>query len=206
MSRLVTVVSAGLRAPSSSTLLADQLADAVSQRADVEVRHIEVREHVRAIGDALMTGFPSGELGQALAAMTAADALIVVSPTFQASYSGLFKSFIDLVETGSLRGTPVLLGATGGSERHSLMIESALRPLFSYLGAVTVPTGVFAATSDFGGADTGRLADRVERAARELVTLAGLDAGDAGGSIRRAPVDEFDDVTPFADMLGALGR
>lgn len=205
MTKFVTVVSAGLRSPSSTKLLADQLADAVAQRTEVEVRHVEVREHVHAIADALMTGFASGELEQALNAVTAADALIVVSPTFQASYSGLFKSFMDLVEAGSLRGTPVLLAATGGSERHSLMIESALRPLFGYLGAVTVPTGVFAATSDFGSADAGTLTDRIERAANELVTMAGLAAG-TSGSVRPAPVDEFDDVTPFEDMLAALGQ
>lgn len=205
MTKLITVVSAGLRSPSSTKLLADQLAVAVVERADVEVRHVEVREHAHAIADALMTGFASGELKSALEAVTAADALIVVSPTFQASYSGLFKSFLDLVEAGSLRGTPVLLAATGGSERHSLMIESALRPLFGYLGAVTVPTGVFAATSDFGGADAGKLADRIERAAAELVAMAGLAGGDSR-TVRRAPVDEFDDVTPFEDMLADLGR
>lgn len=205
MSKRVTVVSAGLRSPSSTRLLADRLAAAVAEQAgDVEVRHIEVRGHAHAIADALMAGFPSGDLKAALDDVVEADALIVVTPTFQASYAGLFKSFMDLVEAGSLRGTPVLLAATGGSERHSLMIESALRPLFAYLGAVTVPTGVFAATSDFGGEYAGALATRVDRAAAELVTLAGL-TGESAGSVRRPPVDEFADVTPFAELLSRVG-
>lgn len=206
MTKRVTVVSAGLRSPSSTKLLADQLAAAVVERAGgVEVRHVEVREHAHAIADALMTSFPSGELELALDRVVEADALIVVTPTFQASYAGLFKSFIDLVEAGTLRGTPVLLAATGGSDRHSLMIESALRPLFSYLGAVTVPTGVFAATSDFGGEYAGALAGRVDRAADELVTLAGL-TGESAGSVRRPAADEFADVTPFEDLLSRVGR
>lgn len=205
MSKQVVVVSGGLRSPSSSKLLADQLGAAVAERAGggVQVRHVEVREHAHAIADALLTGFASGALAEDLAAVVAADALIVVSPTFQASYAGLFKSFMDLVEAGTLRGTPVLLAATGGSERHSLMIESALRPLFAYLGAVSVATGVYAATADFGGAYAGKLAERVERAAGELVILAGLGAGegDRDRSLRQAPRDEFAEVTPFAELL-----
>lgn len=205
--KTAVVMSAGLRTPSSTKLLADQLGAAVERAAGngLEVRHIEVREHAHAIADALLSGFPAGHLKEALAAVVAADALIVVTPTFQASYAGLFKSFLDLVEAGSLRGTPVLLAATGGSERHSLMIESALRPLFAYLGAVSVPTGVFAATSDFGGEYATALAARVERAAQELVTLAGL-AEDSGRPVRRAPVDEFEEVTPFEELLRVISR
>ena len=117
----------------------------------MDLRVVDLREHAHAITDALLTGFPTGDLRDALAAVTGADALVVVTPTFQGSYSGLFKSFLDLVEAGTLRGVPVLLAATGGTARHSLVIEHALRPLFSYLGALTVPTGVYAATADFGG-------------------------------------------------------
>ncbi|NNG19214.1 oxidoreductase [Naumannella sp. ID2617S] len=207
MSELITVVSAGLRSPSSTRLLADQLAAAVTgQSGDVEIRHVEVRDHAHAIVDALLTGFPSGELKAALDSVVAADALIVVTPTFQATFAGLFKSFVDLIEADSLRGTPVLLAATGGTERHSLVIDQALRPLFAYLGAVSTPTGVYAATADFGGPYAAILASRVDRAARELVTLGGLasTAGESVGSVRRTPVDEFDEVTPFETLLAGV--
>jgi FMN reductase len=200
--RTLTVISGGLRSPSSTRLLADQLAQAagaaIETRGDtVDLRVVDLREHAHPITDALLTGFPTGALLDALGQVTAADALIAVTPTFQGSYSGLFKSFMDLVEAGTLRGVPVLLAATGGTERHSLVIEHALRPLFSYLGALTVPTGVYAATADFGGEGSAPLAARVDRAAAEL---AGLLAGRAS----RAPAPTA--VTPFADLLSGTLR
>ena len=82
--------------------------------------------------------------------MSAADALIAVSPIFSGSYSGLFKTFFDVLEPETLAGKPVLIGATGGTARHSLALEHALRPLFSYLHAVVVPTAVYAAPEDWG--------------------------------------------------------
>ena len=137
------------------------------------MRTIELREHAHAIADALLTGFPIGALrGAPRGRRPSADALVVVSPTFSASYSGLFKSFFDLFEAGSLPGMPTLLAATGGTERHSLVLEHALRPLFVYLGASPVRTGVYAATSDFGGEGAARLEERIRRAAREVADLA----------------------------------
>ncbi|HKF84664.1 MAG TPA: FMN reductase [Candidatus Limnocylindrales bacterium] len=194
----ITVVSGGLRVPSSTRLLADQLGDAVEAALTgspdaAELRQVELRDHAHAIVDALLTGFPTGDLRTAIEAVTAADALIVVTPTFQGSYGGLFKSFFDLVEAGSVRGVPVLLGATGGTERHSLVIEHALRPLFSYLGALTVPTGVYAATADFGGPGTAALATRIDRAAGELAAM-------IGRFVRPAADPE---VVPFSDLLAA---
>jgi FMN reductase len=200
--RTLTVISGGLRSPSSTRLLADQLGEAaraaIEGRGDtLDVRVVDLREHAHPITDALLTGFPTGTLRAALADVTTADALIAVTPTFQGSYSGLFKSFVDLVEAGTLRGVPVLLAATGGTERHSLVIEHALRPLFSYLGALTVPTGVYAATADFGGEGSAPLGARVDRAASEL-------AGLLAGRTRRAPDEPA--VTPFADLLGTSSR
>ncbi|WP_181008696.1 NAD(P)H-dependent oxidoreductase, partial [Streptomyces sp. SM12] len=84
-------------------------------------------------------------------AVTSADALIAVTPVYNASYSGLFKSFFDLVDPTALAGTPVIVAATGGTPRHSLVLDHAMRPLFGYLRALTVPTGVYAATADWGG-------------------------------------------------------
>lgn len=229
MSTLVlTVASAGLRVPSSTRLLADQLGEQAraalaTPAVSVEVRHIEVRDHAHAIADALMTGFPSAALAGALADVGAAHALIVVTPVFQASYSGLFKSFVDLIEPDALRGMPVLLAATGGTERHSLVIEHALRPLFAHLGALSVPTGVYAATADFGGAHAPALAARIDRAAAELADLAAsrlprratpeprpsMPAARSGSRPpRRAGASGEDnlEVTPFAELLAAAGQ
>jgi FMN reductase len=169
----VVVVSAGLGAPSSTRLLADELGGAVAEAltvADVpvEVEVIELREMAHQVVDALLIGFPSAGLRPAVDAVLQADALVVVSPTFSASYSGLFKSFFDLFEADSLAGKPTLLAATGGTERHSLVLEHALRPLLTYLGASPVRTGVYAAMSDFGGEGAARLRARVVRAGREV--------------------------------------
>ena len=95
----------------------------------------------------------------------------------------------------ALRGTPVGLAATGGSERHSLALEHALRPLFAYLGAAPVPTGVFAATDDWGDPETA--ADLARRIQREGEQLADAIAARA----RPEVADPFSDPVPFARLL-----
>lgn len=215
MSRLA-VVSAGLRSPSSTKLLADQLSEAAQNElaAPVEVTTIEVREHLHAISDALLTGFNGDQLQAALDAVQNADAVIMVTPTFQGSYAGIFKSFVDLIDPQKLRYKPVLLAATGGSERHSLVIEYAMRPLFSYLGSTTVPTGVYAATSDFGN-DTVVLQQRIARAASELAVLTSLGCGAVPESGPDRPLDEAmrnlgratgQQVGDFGDLLRSMGQ
>jgi FMN reductase len=177
--RTIVVVSAGLSQPSSTRLLADRLAQATVKRlADdgiaTEVHVIELRELAQDITNNLITGFAAPKLAAAIEQLTAADGAILVTPIFTTSYSGLFKSFIDVLDPDALSGMPVLLGATGGTERHSLALEYAMRPLFSYLHAVVVPTTVYAASSDWGStgdASTGGLPERIDRAASELAAL-----------------------------------
>lgn len=193
----IVVVSAGLRVPSSTRTVADALAREVSAAipgADVTV--IELRDHAHAIVDALLTGFPAGELEQVVAGVHAADGLIVVTPTFGASYSGLFKSFIDILDPDRLQGTPVILAATGGTERHSLMLDYALRPLMVTVGTRPVPTGIFAATADFG-AGAG-LATRYRRAVTEL--SAALDDSPTAPAAQSSS-EEPAGFVPFADLL-----
>ena len=99
--------------------------------------------------------------------------MVAVTPAFNASFSGLFKSFFDVLPAETLADVPVLMGATGGTERHSLVLEHALRPMFSYLHAVVAPTAVYAATSDFGTQEdpAGSLAQRVAAAAAGFTRL-----------------------------------
>ncbi|MFF3910777.1 FMN reductase [Streptomyces sp. NPDC001848] len=171
----LVVVSAGLSVPSSTRLLADRLAAAVEDRAPVSVRVVELRDLAVEIAHNFTNGFPGRALAAALEAVTEADGLIVVTPVFSASYSGLFKSFFDVLDKDALVGKPVLIAATGGSARHSLVLDHALRPLFSYLRAVVAPTGVYAASEDWGAEG---LPERIERAAGELAGLMG--AGSPG--------------------------
>ncbi|OFU53800.1 CE1759 family FMN reductase [Corynebacterium sp. HMSC11E11] len=139
---------------------------------------IEVRDLARDLADAFTVGgLSSKSLDEARRTVAAADAVIAVSPVFKASYSGLFKMFVDSLDDDALRSVPTVLGATAGTARHSLAVDHAMRPLFSYMGAMVAPTGVFAATDDCGAATfTGGdgvapLASRVSRAAGELADL-----------------------------------
>lgn len=204
--RTLAVVSAGLSQPSSTRLLADRLRDATVARLEQDgyearTTSIELRDLAQDITNNLLTGFPSPRLSEAIEAMTAADGVIAVTPIFSSSYSGLFKSFFDVVEPTALTGVPIVLGATGGSARHSLALEYAVRPLFAYLRAVTVPTAVFAASEDWGSGDAqvGALPARIDRAAGELSAL--VAASDRSGRLD----DPFALDRPFSELLGGLG-
>lgn len=214
----LAVISAGLSTPSSTRMLADRLANAtVTQLGgdDVQLRVIELRELAHPLADRMLTGFASDELQRAIDTVVDADGVIVVTPVFASSYAGLFKMFIDALEPRSLRGKPVLLGATGGSARHSLVLEYALRPLFGYLGALPAPTGVFAATADWGDtAAEGGLSSRIARAATDFAQLLGAKAPadrGAGGAVAAADRDwgsdeGFADPVEFSSLLDRVRR
>lgn len=201
--RTVVVVHAGLSRPSSTGLLADRLAaasrDALLERGvDTRVETIDLRDHAQALANALLTGFASGALREAMEAVAAADALVAVTPVYQASYSGLFKLFFDALREGELRGTPVLMAATAGTARHSLVLEHAMRPMFAYLKAVTVPTAVFAASEDWGASGT------VDRGLETRIGLAAAELADlvAGATPTRPRTDDFTVTVPFEELLG----
>jgi FMN reductase len=173
----LTVISGGLREPSSTRLLADRItAAAQAALADrnltMTASVIELRPLGRQIIDAMLAGFAAPELESAFETVADADGVVAVSPAFNASFSGLFKSFFDVLPEDTLSDMPVLIAATGGTERHSLVLEHALRPMFSYLHAVVSPTGVYAATDDFG-AQHGSvgLSERIRKAADDFARL-----------------------------------
>ena len=200
--RSLIVVSAGLGQPSSTRLLADRLTVATERalrELEMEPRTevIELREHAQDLVNHLLTGFPAPQLGAAKGRVIGADGVIAVTPIFSASYSGLYKIFFDLLERDGLAGMPVLIGATGGTARHSLALEHAIRPLFAYLNAAVVPTAVYAASEDWGRAEVpadAGLVERIERAGRELA---------AAMAARQSvlPLDEFEDPIPFDELL-----
>ncbi|MEU8923924.1 FMN reductase [Kitasatospora sp. NPDC048545] len=200
----LVVVSAGLSKPSSTRLLADRLADSTVRRLalegrEVDVTVVELRDLAVEIANNLVTGFPGAALREAVEAVTEADGLIAVTPIFTASYSGLFKSFFDVVDNDALTGKPVLIAATGGTPRHSLALEHAVRPLFGYLRAVVLPTAVYAATDDWGASGDGLtdgLPRRIDRAAGELAAL-------LSGRAPAAPAVP-EQVVPFEQQLAAL--
>jgi FMN reductase len=185
----LAIISGGLREPSSTRLLADRIDTAVRTEltnAGVPASSsiIELRPLGRAIMDAMLTGFAGKELEAAFDTVASADGVIAITPAFNASYSGLFKSFFDVLPEDTLSDMPVMIAATGGTERHSLVLEHAMRPMFSYLHAVVSPTGVYAATDDFG--NTTQLAERIGQAASDFVRL----MRSCGSRVRRNSFDE----------------
>lgn len=201
----IVVISSGLSTPSSTRQLADRLAaDAAGilqeRGVEVEVQTFELRDLAHDITNHLLMGFAPPKLEEALDAVASADGLIAVTPIFTTSYAGLFKSFIDVIDTQALTDLPVLLGATGGTPRHSLAIDYAIRPLFTYLHAVPVTTGVYAATSDWGDGGDGvrSLPDRIFRGAKEFADL--VESTDRSSLVH----DPFALNGPAGHLIGGL--
>jgi len=198
----LTVIAGGLREPSSTRLLADRLAASAAQHLSqhglqAATTVVELRPLARAIADATVTGFAAPDLEAVFATLNAGDALIAVTPAFNASYSGLFKSFFDVLPEETLTDMPVLIGATGGTDRHSLVLEHAMRPMFSYLHAIVSPTGVYASTDDFGATERrDTLSLRIDKAGDDfarLITSCG----------RRQPRDAFsENLQAMENLLG----
>jgi FMN reductase len=203
----LAVISGGLREPSSTRLLAGRIDTAVHKAlAAIDMSAtstmIELRPLGRAITDAMLTSVVAAELEEAFDAVASADGLIAVTPAFNASFSGLFKSFFDVLPEQTLWDIPVLIAATGGTERHSLVLDHALRPMFSYLHAIVAPAGVYAATDDFGAAQrgSGALSERIDTAARDFARL----LSSCGARTRR---DAFaDELTEMQRLLGAASQ
>lgn len=176
--RTIVVISAGLGVPSSTRMLADQLAAAVATHlgelgAEAVLDVVDLRDYATDIANNMVTGYAGPALADVVKRVADADAMIAVTPTFSASYSGLFKSFFDVLDPKFLDGMPVLFGATGGSSRHSLVLDMAIRPLFSYLRAHTMPTAIYASPEDWGQSDgsTSGLDRRIAQAAGELASV-----------------------------------
>lgn len=205
--RHIAVVAAGLSNPSSTTMLGNQLvevtANALSQHGyKAKVRHFELREVATDIADSMVTFSRSDRLNTMLNEVQQADGVVAVTPVFKASYSGLFKSFWDLIDNDALTGVPIQLGATGGSPRHSLVIDTVMRPLFSYLRMRVMPTGVYAATEDWGstGQTTSEayLSQRIARAGEDLADVVSrLDPRPRQASSKPKDLE----VIPFDQLL-----
>lgn len=209
--RHIVTVTAGISRPSSTRMLADRLGEATvealaAEGTSAEVHVIDLRERAHDVINAMLTGFPSGALADDMAQLAAADAVIMVTPLYATTFSGLFKSFIDVIEQDTLRGKPVLLGATGGTPRHSLALEYAIRPVLSYLHAAVVPTAVFAATDDWAGRgdQVNPLPERISRAGSELaaaVQAAATGRTAAGAGTTADPADPFASSPSFDELL-----
>jgi FMN reductase len=174
----VVAVSGSLHEPSKTTALVRAIAAAVSERAEVDVEVIELTDIGPQLSGALRRDQLPPAIEDKLRAIETADLLIVGSPVYRASFTGLFKHLFDFVGQYELVGKPVLLAATGGGERHALIIEHQLRPLFSFFQALTLPLGVYASDTDFNGyvIESEVLHTRIALAAERALPLVGYAA------------------------------
>jgi FMN reductase len=185
--RLV-LISAGTGNPSSTRLLGDRIAQKTldllrESETPATVNVVELGPLAVEIARATVSGVPSAELQGATRRLAAADAVIAATPVYKAGISGLFKSFVDLLDNDLLVAKPVLLAATAGSARHALVVDEQMRPLFAYMRALALPTSVFATPEDWGASELG---ERIGRAAAELAVLlragVGREIADSGWS------------------------
>ncbi len=202
MSRKIVVVSSALSESASATLLGERLAERAQKSAEepFEIQTVELRDYFAEIAQAY-TAFAPERLRTVFETLAAADGVIVVTPIYNTSYSGLFKSFFDVLPEGTLTGVPVLMAATGGTPRHSLSLDYAMRPLFAYLKADVLQTSVFAATSDWGANsdDVRPLPERIAAAGEEL-------AHKVSRRKPRGATDEFATAASFEEMMKKFGK
>ncbi|WP_337057949.1 FMN reductase [Pseudomonas sp. USHLN015] len=169
----VVVVSGSLRNPSRTHGLLEALAERLQARLDVELHWVRIADLAGSLAGSLERDTASPALLPHLQAIETADLIIAGSPVYRASYTGLFKHLFDLVDYQALKGVPVLLAATGGGERHALVIDHQLRPLFAFFQAHTLPYGLYATVDAFTEhrlADPAQL-ERIERALDPVVAF-----------------------------------
>ena len=145
----VVAVSGGLQRPSKAAALAEHLLDLIADEIPCHQHLVELGQLAPQLAGAVWRSQLPDTVERELAAVEQADVLVVATPVYRGSYTGLFKHFFDFIDQDALIDKPVLLAATGGSERHALMIDHQLRPLFSFFQARTLPLGVYATDKDF---------------------------------------------------------
>ncbi|WMD21612.1 FMN reductase [Achromobacter seleniivolatilans] len=148
--RLVAV-SGGMQRPSKSAALAEHLLDLIADEVPCEQHLVELGQLAPQFAGAVWRSQLPDVVERELGVVEQADILVVTTPVYRGSYTGLFKHFFDFLHQDALIDKPVLLAATGGSDRHALMIDHQLRPLFSFFQARTLPLGVYATDKDFAG-------------------------------------------------------
>lgn len=169
----VVAVSGSLHEPSKTTALVREILAEIEASVDVETQLVELATIGPLLSGTLSRDQLPAEVEDVLRAIENADLLVVASPVYRASFTGLFKHLFDFVGQYSLIGQPVLIAATGGGERHALILDHQLRPLFSFFQALTLPLGVYASTSDFDGYTLvdGAVKERVRQAVARAIPL-----------------------------------
>ncbi|EMI50034.1 FMN reductase [Stenotrophomonas maltophilia AU12-09] len=172
----IVAVSGGLQRPSRAATLAEHLLGLIGENMRSEQQLIELGELAPQLAGALWRSQLPEVVERQLVAVERADVLVVSTPVYRGSYTGLFKHFFDFIDQDALVDTPILLAATGGSDRHALVIDHQLRPLFSFFQARTLPLGVYATDRDFaeGRVHSEALIQRARLAVQRAMPLLAL--------------------------------
>jgi FMN reductase len=180
----IVAVSGSWQSPSKTRSLTDAVVEAIARHRSSDVTKIDLAEVGTEIATLKNIKAGSPEIQSLFSAVEQSDLLIVGSPVFKASYTGLFKHFFDLLDPSALAGKPVVLTATGGSHHHALVLEHHFRPLFGFFRAQTLPTAIYAVEGDFdnGVLVSESIKDRIGRAAAEAVRV--LDGRVTNGDSR----------------------
>ena len=173
----VSVVSAGVQSPSKSRALAAAVVKAIASRYPIEATFIDLADWGAEFGAVNTRDGLSPAAEAQFRAVETADLLIAGSPVYKGSYTGRFKHFFDLFPPTALTGLPVVLTATGGSDRHALVLEHQFRPLFGFFAALSLPTGVYGVDGDFqnGEVASPALIARINAAADEAALVLATD-------------------------------
>ena len=163
-------ISGSFNRPSRSRTLVEAVAREAADRHGFSLRLFDLQDAGPSLGSARLPGDLDVQAQRLIAEIVAADLLVIGTPTYKGSYPGLFKHLIDLIDPQALRGKPVLLTATGGGDRHALMVEHQLRPLFGFFAAHALPTAVYAADREFtdGRIASAPLRQRIGQAVDDL--------------------------------------
>ncbi|MGJ7550953.1 FMN reductase [Pseudomonas alloputida] len=169
----VVALSGGTTRPSRTLALTEAILAELGQHLLIKTHLIELGEIARPLGAALWRSELPDAVEQQLRLVEKADLLLVAAPVYRGSFPGHFKHLFDLIGQDALVDTPVLLAATGGSERHALVLDHQLRPLFSFLQALTLPIGVYASQAELADyrVSSDALEARIRLAAARAVPL-----------------------------------
>lgn len=156
--------------PSKPLSLVQHIAERASADYGFEAKSYDLHDVGPSLGQALWARDLDDQAKNVIEDIIAADVLVVGSPTYKGSYPGLFKHLIDLIDPQDLRGKPVIIAATGGGDKHALIVEHQLRPLFGFFSAHTLPSAIYASERDFTDyrVSSEPLVRRIEDAVSEL--------------------------------------
>jgi len=161
-----------LSRPSRTRALVSAAVKSTAERTGRYGAVYDLRDFGTSLGSATVIGDLDTDARVVVERILNAEALVVGTPVYKGSYTGLFKHLFDLIEPAALKDKPILLTATGGGDRHALVIEHQIRPLFGFFEAATIANEVYAPSADFKDSELSspELLTHLDTAQRQLAS------------------------------------